>query len=75
MAEKNLVGIEREDLRLGESALDLDGQHRLLNLAMKRAVGREKKIARQLHGQRRRALHLAAGFDVAIGGAQQSARS
>ena len=60
VAEKNLVGVEREDLRLGEAALDLDGEHRLLHLALQRAVGREKKIARQLHGQRGGALHLAA---------------
>ena len=29
--------------------------------------GEEKKIARQLHGQRGCALHFAAGFDIAIG--------
>ena len=65
--EKNLVRIEREDLRLGETALDLDGQHRLLHLALTAAIGRQKKIARELHGQGRSALHLAAGLDVAIG--------
>src|SRR5438034_7764222 len=46
-----LVGIQSKDLRLGETALDLDRQHRFLNLAMPRTVGRKKQIARQLHGQ------------------------
>ena len=66
MAEKYLVGVEREDLRLGEAALDLDGEQRLLHLAVKRAVGREKQIAGELHGERGRSLHSPAGFDVAI---------
>ena len=66
VAEKNLVGVEREDLRLGEAALDLDGEQRLLHLAIKRAVGREKQIARELHGERGCSLHFPAGFDIAI---------
>ena len=72
VAEKNLVGVEREDLRLGEAALDLDGQHRFLHLALPAAVGREEKIAGELHGQRRCALHLATGGDVAIGRAHDA---
>ena len=67
VSERNLVGVEREDLRLGEAALDLDGQHRLLHLAMEGAIGRKKKIARQLHGQGGRALHSAARIDITIG--------
>ena len=66
MSQKNLIGVEREDLRLGEAPLDLDREHRLLHLAMKRAVGRKKQIARQLHGQGRCALHLPAGLNVAV---------
>ncbi len=66
VAEKNLVGVEREDLRLGEAALDLDGKQRLLHLAIKRAVGREKQIAGELHGERGGSLHFPAGFDIAI---------
>ena len=69
MAEINLVGVQGENLRLGETALDLHRQQRFLNLAMKRAVGRKEEIARQLHGQGGCALHSAAGPDVAIGGA------
>ena len=72
VAEKNLVGIQGKDLRLGETALDLDREHRFLHLALPTAVGRKEKIARQLHGQRRCALHLAAGVDVAIGGAHDA---
>src|SRR5260221_13232257 len=55
-----------EDLRLGEPALDLDGEQRLLYLAIKRAVGREKQVARQLHRERQCSLHFPARFDVAI---------
>ena len=59
MPEKDLIGIQREDLRLGEAPLDLNREHHLLHLAMEGAVGRKKKVARQLHGQCRRALNLA----------------
>ena len=67
MAEEDLVGVEGEDLRLRESALDLDGEQGLLNFALEGAVGRQEEITGQLHGQRRGALYAAAGFDVAIG--------
>ena len=66
VAEEDLVGIEREDLRLGKTALDLDGEPGLLNLALERAIGGEEEIARELHGESRGALHAPAGFDVAI---------
>ena len=66
VAEINLVGVEGENLWLGETPLDLHRQQRFLNLAMKGAVRRKKKIARQLHGQGRGALHPAAGLDVAV---------
>ena len=69
MAEEYLVGVEREDLRLGEPALDLDGEQRFLHLAIKRAVGRKKQIAGELHGERGCSLHFPAGFDVAISSA------
>ena len=69
VSEKNLVGVEGEDLRLGEAALDLDGEHRFLHFALPAAVGRKKKIAGKLHGQRGRTLNFAAGFDVAVGSA------
>src|ERR1700733_8224710 len=42
VSQSDLVCVERENLRLGEAPFDLDGQHRFLYLAMKRAVGREE---------------------------------
>ena len=69
MAKSNLVGIEREDLRLGETPLDLDGEHGFLHFALPAAVGREEQIAGELHCQRGCTLHLAAGLDIAISGA------
>src|SRR3981081_2296897 len=69
MTEKNLIGIEREDLRLGEAALDLDGEHGFLHFAVKGAIGREKQIARQLHGEGGGALKPASRLNVAIGSA------
>src|ERR1700691_5253390 len=68
-AEVNLVAVEREDLFFGESALDLDGEVCLLHLAHGSAVRGEKKIARQLHGERGCALRAAGGADVMPGGA------
>lgn len=68
-AQVNLVAVEREDLLLGEGALDLDGEICLLNLAPRGAVGAEEKIASQLHGQRRRALRAAVAADVVERGA------
>ena len=72
MAEVDLVGVEREDLRLGEAALDLDGQHDLLHLAAEVAVGREEQIARQLHGERGRALCPAVEHHVAPSGTEDA---
>src|SRR5271165_4429793 len=70
MAKVNLVGVERENLLLGEAPLDLDGQHHLLDLAPEAAIGREKQVARQLHGQRRGALGAALLQDVSQGSAK-----
>src|ERR1700726_24506 len=69
VAEEYLVGVEREDLRLRKSALDLDGEQRFLYFAIKRAVGRKKQIARELHGEGGCSLHLPAGFEIAISSA------
>jgi hypothetical protein len=55
-AQVNLVAIESEDLLLGEGALNLDGEIGLLNFARRGALGGEKEVARQLHGQRGCAL-------------------
>jgi hypothetical protein len=72
VTEEYLVGVESEDLRLGETALDLDGQQRLLHLAIKRAVGREKQIAGQLHGECGRSLHFSSRLNVAVGRAHDA---
>src|SRR5579885_2563258 len=49
VSEKNLVGVEGEDLRLGEAALDLDGKHRFLHFTLPAAVRGEEEIAGELH--------------------------
>src|SRR5271166_1981735 len=56
VTQVDLIRIQSKDLRLREAALDLDGEHHLLHLAAEVAVGREEKVARQLHGQSRSAL-------------------
>ena len=68
-AEVDLVAVEGEDLLLGEGALDLDGEIGLLNLAHGGAIGGEKEVARQLHGQRRCALGAPVRAYVVPGGA------
>src|SRR5208337_4479478 len=72
VAEVNLVGVQGEDLLLGEAPLDLDGQHRLLDLAPEITVGREKQVARELHGERRGALRAALLKNVAPGRAEHA---
>src|SRR5581483_1333537 len=69
VSQKYLVGVKSENLRLGEAALDLDGEQRLLDLAMERAIRGEEQIARQLHGECRCALHPPAGLNIAVRGA------
>ena len=44
--------IEREDVVLGELALELDGPHGLAQLRAERAVGARLEQARDLHGER-----------------------
>src|SRR5207244_9614155 len=61
MSQKNLVTIQSEDLLLGEAALDLQRQHDFLDFAAVVAIGREKQVARELHGQSGGALRPAAG--------------
>ena len=63
-AQVDLVAVEGEDLLLGEGALDLDGEIGLLDLADGGAVGGEKEIARQLHGERGGALGAAVAAQV-----------
>ena len=39
MAQRNLVAVQGKDLRLGEMAFDLDGQHGLLDFAAEMSLG------------------------------------
>src|SRR2546423_3479376 len=70
VAQKNLVAVHGKDLLFGKVALNLDGQHHLLNLAAEVALRREKQVARKLHGQRGSALGPRPGGYIAISGAQ-----
>src|SRR6185437_16927323 len=42
--EVNLIGIQRQNLLLGKAPFNLDRQQHFLDLAMERAVRREKQI-------------------------------
>ena len=63
--QKNLIGIQRENLCLGEPALDLNGQQSFLDLAMEGTVGRKEKIAGQLHRQSRGTLNGSSKLEIA----------
>src|SRR5690242_45121 len=52
LAEAHLVDVHREDLRLGETALDLDCQQHLLELAAPGFLRSQEEHSRQLLGQR-----------------------
>ena len=63
-AQINLIAVEGEDLFFGEGAFDLNGQIGFLDFARRGAFGGEKQVARQLHGERGRALSAAVTADV-----------
>src|ERR1700742_3564927 len=63
-AEIHPVEIKLETFGLGEFAFEPQRQHRFLQLAMNRALLRQKQIFRELLGDRRRALRNAAPHDV-----------
>jgi len=56
VAGVDLVAVEAQNLLLGVLALDLHGQHRLLNLAPDRLVRFEEQVAGKLLGHRAGAL-------------------
>src|SRR5215475_317302 len=64
VAQKYLVGVEGEDLRLCEAALDLNREHDFMDLPLQMSFRREEEIACQLHRQRRAALRPAVGLHV-----------
>ncbi len=72
VSQEYLVGVQREDLRLGKAALDLDGEHDLFDFAAEGALLGEKQIARKLHGDGGSALGAASGTEIAIGGSQHA---
>src|SRR5690242_19938962 len=72
MAEINLIGIKSENLFFGKAALDLYREQDFVELAAIRAIGRQEKVARQLHCQRGCALDIIVGQQVAIGSAQNT---
>jgi hypothetical protein len=49
LTEVDLIGVEGEDLVLGEVALDLDGEQDLLQLAAEGAFGGQEQVFCQLH--------------------------
>ena len=71
-AEINAVEIESEDLVLGVTRLQIQREHRFLNLAFERAVGIQKQILRQLLRQGRSALAHMSGDHVFERGATET---
>src|SRR3954470_10880210 len=69
VAEIDLIRVECENLLLGETTLNLDGQQSFLNFSVKRAVGGKEQVTGKLHGQRGRALNSTPGKNVSVGGA------
>ena len=72
MTEEDLVGIESEDLGLCEAALNLDGEHNLMDLPLQVSLRRKEEITRQLHCQRRTALRTAVRLYVSKRGSDHS---
>ena len=64
VAEVDLVGVHRQDLVLRVAPLDLEGDEGLVDLARERLAGREEDRARELLGQGRAALRVAALLEV-----------
>ncbi len=62
VAEVHLVAVEREDLALGVALLDLDREDRFLDLAFRGLVVGQEQLARELLGERARAVHRGAAM-------------
>ena len=63
-AEIDAVEVELEDLVLGKAELQPEREDHLLHLALEGALRREEQVLGELLGQRRAALHHAAGGEV-----------
>ena len=77
MPRIDLVEVELEDLVLGVGALDADGEDRLLELALERALARQQEVLGDLLGDGRGALGapvaaLDLGFDELEHGARDA---
>jgi len=68
----NLVHVQLEDLVLRQAVLDLEGEHRLVQLARQGLLRGQEEVARHLHGDRARALAAPARYEVGIGGAHHA---
>ena len=71
LAQVDLVDVELEDLIFGQAVLDLEGEQHLVELAGERFFLGQEEIARDLHGDRARALPRAAGHEIGQRGAQR----
>ncbi len=60
LSQVNLVGVELKDLLLGELLFQLKGNQNLDQLALDPLLGRQEEAARELHGDGRAALFVAA---------------
>jgi hypothetical protein len=66
VAEVNLVQVHLEDAVLGVAALELDGEHRLPELAVEAPVRREEEDLGQLLGDGAAAFHDAPATEVLV---------
>ena len=72
LPERNLIGVHLEDLLLVEPALQLEGDDDLDQLALDPLLRSQEEAARQLHRQRRTALHVVvASRQIVLHRAQQ----
>ena len=69
VAVKDLVEVQREDVVFGEATLDLQRQHNLAHLPLKRAIVSDEHPLDQLLGDRARAL-----LDALVGDIRNSSR-
>ena len=69
LAEVDLVDVELEDLVFLEAVLDLEREHRFVELAREGFLRGQEEIPRDLHGDGAGALPAPAGSEVGHGGA------
>ena len=72
LTEKNAVQVQRQDFFLREFVLEAPCEKHFLEFAAQRALGRQHRIARELHRDRAAALAHTAGGEVAERSAHES---